>query len=145
MRPDGPPLLGRSVLLGAIEEALRTGGGVALHGPGGIGKSVLLEAVAAGAAARGDLVIRLRPAQSERLLPYAGVSDLVHRLPAAAPDALPPAQRAVLAAWRQGLPPRAAIPEPARRRVLPLLLAHHARARPILLVLDDVQWLDRES
>jgi DNA-binding NarL/FixJ family response regulator len=138
-------LVGRASLLAAVEARLATGGGVALHGPAGIGKSALLDAVAANAAGRGELVLRLRPAHTERGLPYAGVADLVVQLPPAAPAALPPAQRAALSALRQGVPVRAGTPALARRLVLPLLLAHCARTRPVLLVLDDVQWLDAES
>ena len=138
-------LVGRASLLATIEARLATGGGVALHGPAGIGKSAVLDALAAGAAARGERVLRLRPAQTERGLPYAGIADLVAQLPPAAPAALPPAQRAALNALRQGVPPRAGTPALARRLVLPLLLAHCARDRSVLLVLDDVQWLDAES
>jgi DNA-binding NarL/FixJ family response regulator len=132
-------------LLTTIEARLSVGGGVALHGPAGIGKSALLDAVAATASARGEAVLRLRPAQTERGLPYAGIADLIGQLPPDATAALPPAQRAALSALRQGVPTRAGTPALARRLVLPLLLAHCARSRPLLLVLDDVQWLDPES
>ncbi|MCM4079664.1 helix-turn-helix transcriptional regulator [Paractinoplanes hotanensis] len=135
-------MFGRDELLATIESRLVAGGGVALHGPAGIGKTALLEAAASAAAARGELVVWLRPVRSERLVPYAGIADLVAQLPPAAREALPPAQRAAL---RQGLAPRAGAAALVRRLVLPQLLAHSARLRPLLLVLDDCQWLDAES
>ena len=140
-----PPLFGRASLLADVEARLGAGGGVALHGPEGIGKTALLDAVAAAACARGELVVRLRPAAAESRLPYAGLNDLVAQLPAEALTALPPAHRAALAVLRQGTAPRAGAPALARRLVLPGLLAHCARSRWVLLVLDDVQWLDTES
>jgi DNA-binding CsgD family transcriptional regulator/tetratricopeptide (TPR) repeat protein len=145
LQSDASPLFGRAPLLTAIESRLSTGGGVALHGPGGIGKTALLDVVATAAAVRRELVLQLRPAQTERRLPYAGIADLVGQLPGDAAAPLPPAQRGALAAFRQGLPPRAGTPALARRLVLPLLLAHCARHRPVLLVIDDAQWLDQES
>ncbi|GGL16633.1 helix-turn-helix transcriptional regulator [Mangrovihabitans endophyticus] len=145
MRTEEHDLVGRAVLLAAIDDRLTAGGGVALHGPSGIGKTALLDALAASSAQRGDLVLRLRPAPSERSLPGAGVTDLMAGMPGDAATALPPAPRAALAALRQGLPPRASASALTRRLILPLLLAHCARERPVLLVLDDVQWLDAES
>ena len=145
MQSDATALRGRGPLLAEIETRLFTGGGVALHGPAGIGKTAVLDAVAAAAGARGELVLRLRPVRTERSLPYAGIADLVAQLPEAAAAALPPAQRQALAALRQGLPPRGGTTALARRLVLPLLLAHCGRRRAVLLVLDDAQWLDAES
>jgi DNA-binding NarL/FixJ family response regulator len=145
VQSDATALSGRGALVATVDDRLCAGGGVALHGPAGIGKTALLDAVAAGAAARGEFVLRLRPVPTERSLPYAGIADLVGLLPPGHAAALPPAQRAALAALRQGLPPRAGTPALARRLVLPLLLAHCARTAPVLLVLDDVQWLDPES
>ncbi|BCJ48890.1 hypothetical protein Asp14428_03650 [Actinoplanes sp. NBRC 14428] len=128
-----------------MEARLAAGGGVALHGPEGIGRSALLDAVAATAAARGELVVRSRPAAAERSLPYAGIADLVAQLPPDAVAALPPAHRAALAQLRRGVGPRSGAPAQVRRLVLPGLLAHCARNQPVLLLLDDVQWLDAES
>jgi DNA-binding NarL/FixJ family response regulator len=145
VQADATALPGRGPLLATIESRLLAGGGVAVHGPAGIGRTALLDAGAAAAATRGDLVLRLRPVRTERTVPYAGIADLVAQLPPAAAAALPPAQRAALAALRQGLPPRTGTPALARRLVLPLMLRHCARRQPVLLVLDDVQWLDQES
>ncbi len=141
----GSTLRGRGELLDTIEGRLAAGGGVALHGPAGIGKTALLDAAASAACARGEFVVRLRPVPTERQVAYAGIADLVSQLPDEARSALPPAQRAALAALRQGLAPRAGSPALARRLVLPLLLARCARTRPVLIVLDDCQWLDAES
>ncbi|MEV4641841.1 AAA family ATPase [Actinoplanes sp. NPDC049548] len=144
-RPAATALFGRGPLLAAAEARLAAGGGVALHGPEGIGKTAVLDALAATAAARGELVVRLRPAAAERLLPYAGIADLVAQMPPDALAALPPAHRAALSVLRRGAAPRAGAPALARRLVLPGLLAHCVRSRPVLLVLDDAQWLDAES
>ncbi|MBB4740954.1 DNA-binding CsgD family transcriptional regulator [Actinoplanes octamycinicus] len=142
---DLPTLHGREALLAEIDARLAAGGGVALHGPPGIGKTALLDAVAEPATARGELVLRLRPARGERTLAWAGVADLIRQIPPGAVAALPPAARHSLAALRQGRPPRTGVPALARRLLLPALLAHCARTGPVLLVLDDVQWLDPES
>ncbi|GIF15558.1 AAA family ATPase [Actinoplanes teichomyceticus] len=142
---DAPTLHGRAALLAEIDARLAAGGGVALHGPPGIGKTALLDAAADQATARGELVLRLRPARSERTLAYAAVADLLRQVPPHAEAALAPTARNALAALRQGRPPRTGVPALARRLALPALLAHCSRSGPVLLVLDDVQWLDAES
>ncbi len=138
-------LLGRPALLAAIEDRLADGGGVALHGPGGIGRSAVLEAVAAAASARGELVLWVRCAEADRRLPYAAVVALLDQVPDYALTALTGVQRRAVAAIRAGLPLRAGPPALARRLVLPALLGDLAGRTPVLIVVDDVQWLDRAS
>jgi DNA-binding NarL/FixJ family response regulator len=137
-------LLGRDGLLAAVEDRLASGGGVALHGPAGIGKTAILDAVSARAAVRGDLVLRLRPARTERSTPYAGIAALAAQLPQE--DA------AALRGRTPGLAPHDTdrnlehIGRPRiGRMVLPLVLARCARRGAVLLVLDDCQWLDAAS
>src|SRR5262245_6857874 len=113
MRSSGT-LFGRAELRAAIAERLAAGGGVALHGPPGIGRTALLDAVADEATARGDLVVRLHPERADQHVPYSAIADLIAQLPPSAAAALPPAQRAALSALRQALPPRAGSPALAR-------------------------------
>ncbi|GID64876.1 transcriptional regulator [Actinoplanes cyaneus] len=145
MLRDSPALLGRAALLADIDVRLAAGGGVTLYGPPGIGKSALLDAVTEQAAARGELILRLRPARGERTLAYAGIADLVRQVPPDVVASLAPAARTALAALRQGRPPRTGGPALARRLLLPALLTQSARGSAVLLVLDDAQWLDPES
>ena len=103
-------LFGRAPLLAAIEARLAAGGGVALHGPGGHRQDRAARRGRRPRRARGaSWCVRLRPAAAERLLPYAGIADLVAQLPEAAVAALPPAHRAALAMLRQGCRPAPAL------------------------------------
>ncbi|MEU6745007.1 LuxR C-terminal-related transcriptional regulator [Spirillospora sp. NPDC046719] len=132
----------RAALDGLLED-LRAGRGRALvmRGEAGVGKSALLE-YAVGAAA--DMrVARAAGLESEMELTYAGLHllcvPLLDRL-----DALPGPQRDALSVafgLREG-------PAPARFLVglaVLTLLAEAAEERPLLCVIDDVQWLDRAS
>ncbi|HET6633913.1 MAG TPA: AAA family ATPase [Streptomyces sp.] len=126
--PQTPPRLsGRGTLLAAVESRLAADGSAVLTGPSGIGKSALLEAVGAAAAKRGELVLHLVCGETERWVPCAGVRELLGRLPG------PPAV------------PAPAPGQAACRRVLGTLLARCAQERPVLLLVDDAQWLDAES
>src|SRR5262245_38028433 len=70
-------------------------GPVSLHleGEAGIGKTTLVRAVAAEAAARGYRVLGCQPAQAEQAMSFAAVADLLSVVPPEVFDALPPPQR----------------------------------------------------
>ncbi|NIK61324.1 AAA family ATPase [Kribbella shirazensis] len=114
---------------------------VVLRGEPGIGKSALLEYTQRGAS--GCRVARVTGVEYETELAYAGLHQLCapflplkERLPAPQRDALDTAF---------GLSPHG----PSDRFVVALaalaLLAEAAEERPLLCVIDDAQWLDRES
>ncbi|WP_435137638.1 AAA family ATPase [Actinacidiphila sp. bgisy144] len=137
---------GREALLEEAWQHLGREGGLLLHGPAGIGKSVVLDALAARAADAGATVLRCSPAPADTPLPYLGVIDLFARVPEDVVRALPSAPRTALrtALLREhgpvgpygGLAVRLAVLEALRR------LAVRA---PVVLVVDGLQWLDRPS
>lgn len=141
-----PVLVGRAIESLALEQALataRTGASavLVLRGEPGVGKTALLE-YARAAAADFDLVWA-NGAEAESGLPFAGLHQIC--LPfLAALEHLPAPQRVALES-AFGL---AAAPAPSRFLVglgALTLLAEAAAERPLLLVVDDAQWLDVES
>lgn len=130
----------RAGLLDTARAALAAGAGVVLTGPPGIGRSTVLAALAERFAADGHRVLRCAPSAAEQHLPYLGLIDLLGGLDEADLAPLPPHERAALdAALRRA--PAAPDPLTLRLAVLHLLTALCDRA-PVLLALDDAQWLD---
>ena len=145
-RGPGDELLGRAEecarLDGAVE-ALRSGAGgvLVLRGDAGAGKSALLSY--AGARAQDCRVLRVRGVQSETGLPFAALHQLCHPLTSRVAG-LPDLQRAALdrVFGLHGGP----MPEMFLIGVSVLsLLSDASRDLPVLCLVDDVDWLDRES
>ncbi|MCR6482877.1 AAA family ATPase [Amycolatopsis sp. OK19-0408] len=141
-----PELVGRGAELAALDGALaaaRTGHSrvLVVRGEAGIGKTALLEHVAAHAA--GFRVARTAGVESERELPYAGLHQLcvpfLDRL-----EHLPVPQRRAL-----GTAFGLTVGEPPAEFLVGLavltLLAGVAEDRPLVCLVDDAQWLDRVS
>ncbi|MET8542805.1 AAA family ATPase [Kitasatospora sp. NPDC004799] len=123
-------------------------GALLLRGEAGIGKTALLDDAVA-RAGESFRVIRAAGVEYEAELPYAGLSLLLapglDRL-----DVLPgPQRRALEAAFGLSDDGRGGEDGRADRLLVGLatlgLLAELAADRPLLCVLDDVQWLDRAS
>jgi DNA-binding CsgD family transcriptional regulator len=116
-------------------------GVLVVRGEPGIGKTCLLDAVAASAA---DFdVVRLVGIESEMRLGFAALHQLLTPY-LEDTDSLPPPQaRALKAAF--GMSADVA-PDPFLVGLAALtLLTAAATRRPLLLVVDDTQWLDQES
>jgi DNA-binding CsgD family transcriptional regulator len=126
--PAAPsPLIERAPELRALGAAVRAGSGVVvLEAAAGLGKTALLDHAAALAADDGSLVRRAAPGPLERHFPYGVIRAL---LEAPLGDALD----AVLA----GADTSAPIPHGIYRLCSSL--------GPLVLVIDDAQWADRES
>jgi DNA-binding NarL/FixJ family response regulator len=129
--------------ISALVDAVRRGEGevLLLHGPPGIGKTALLEH--AEHAAEGLTVLRVRGYEAETALPFAQLRRLlapVERLR----DRLPPVQAQALAGALDGqaVTPPAGVAVPM---AVLTMLAAAAEERPVLLVVDDLQWLDPAS
>lgn len=147
-RPPSPAatveLVGRSVessYLGGVLDGIGSGGGaVQVRGDAGIGKSELLRWAAGRAASAGCRMLSTTGLEAVAATPFSGLSDLLEPLLSRA-DALHPVQRrALLTALGRlaGPPPQLFLVALA---VL-TLLTEAAATRPIVLVVDDLQWLD---
>ncbi|WP_406636549.1 AAA family ATPase [Amycolatopsis sp. WGS_07] len=117
--------------------------GVVIRGEAGVGKSALVAEAAAAASVAGMRVLRTAGAEAEQDLAYAGLHQLLHPIRAGVAG-LPAPQRAALET-ALGL---AEGPEPSAYLVglaALTLLADTAAAKPVLVVAEDVHWLDRAS
>ena len=120
---------------------------VLVTGPIGIGKSALLDAVAEEHAARGIAVLRGSPVESDRRLAHSTLVDLLADLDHDLFDALSGRRRAAVdaALIRTGSAARCGGDVLALRLGVLDLLGALAELQPVLLVLDDAQWVDRPS
>ncbi|MFC8348366.1 AAA family ATPase [Streptomyces sp. NPDC057280] len=145
---DGPALLGRDRELSWIARLIDAADGdgprvLVLTGEPGAGKSALVDRAAAQAAERGRRVLRVRGCEGEQDLGFAGVHQLLRRVLGGV-DRLPAHQRDAL---RQALGmdpvggPTGPDPLTIRAAVLALLLDAAAQ-QPVLITVDDAQWLD---
>ncbi|WP_405620997.1 AAA family ATPase [Streptomyces sp. NBC_00076] len=143
-RPD--LLIGREELFTTAREQLVRGGSVLLHGPAGIGKSTVLRSLAAEYTGTAGAVLRCSATESESHLPFLALADLLGLVVDKVSGRLPAAQRTALESaltgrgestlQRDGLALRLA--------VLSVLRALAAEG-PVLVVADDLQWLDPAS
>ncbi|MEV0701973.1 AAA family ATPase [Saccharopolyspora sp. NPDC050389] len=130
-------------LLAEIIDGPGDRGGVLLHGEAGIGKSALVAEAVSAASVAGLRVLKTTGAEAEQNLAYAGLHQLLHPVRAGV-DALPVPQRDALRT-ALGL---ADVGEPSTYLVglaTLSLLADQAADRPLLIVAEDVHWLDRAS
>jgi hypothetical protein len=131
-------------LLGGLIDSLRVGGGAAaIYGEPGMGKSSLLNFIADRANHSGAQVLTARGIESEAVLPFAAITDLLWPLQEHFAT-LPAIQREALEvclALSAG-PPRG--PLAACAGALGVLKAAADRS-PLVILVDDFQWLDAES
>ena len=117
-----------------------------IEGEAGIGKTTLWSATVDHAQGLGWLVLSCRPAPSDAGLPLVGLADLLQPLPEATYLQLPaPQRRALMVAL---LREEAGADDLDARAVgtgLTALLGTLARDRPLLIAVDDAQWLDLAS
>jgi DNA-binding CsgD family transcriptional regulator len=145
MGMDG--LIGREAPIAALSAAIAAGGNqdgaILLVGEPGIGKTACLLAAQEAARDAGCRVAFTAGSAAESAFPFAGLHRLLQPLLSLA-GALPPVQRRALltAVGIQDGPP----PERFLTSVAALsLLSEAARHSPLLIAVDDLQWLDEGS
>jgi DNA-binding CsgD family transcriptional regulator len=145
-----PGVVGREPELASLRDfASRIPAGalaLVLEGEAGAGKTTLWEAGLAEATADGYRVLSARPAESEMSLSFSGIGDLLDPVLDEALASLSAAQnralsRALVLADDDGQPPD---PHAIGVALLTALRALAAE-RPLVIGVDDVQWLDAAS
>ena len=118
-----------------------------VEGEAGIGKTTLLVEAAAEAQSQGFHVLTAQGSPAEVTYAYAGVADLLRDVDVALFDALPDLQRIALERTRIGDIDIAG-PATDERIVATALLSvieGIGRRSPVLVIIDDAQWLDASS
>src|SRR4051794_7810641 len=151
-RPSRPvfEIVGRDEELGLVQafldESVDGPHVLVLQGEPGVGKSTLWLAGVEAALARGIRVLASRPAQAERGLAHMGLADLFDDVvDEALPGLTVPRRRAVEVALLR----REVAGDPIDERTLAVavrdILRLLSERGPILIAIDDLQWLDRPS
>ena len=143
----GPELIEReqeSAVLDALVDRLRDGGGaVVVRGEAGIGKSALLQRLRRRAEAQGVRPLVTVGVESEAEFAFAGLHQLLRPVVGALAQ-LPESQRQTLeAALGLGVDLK---PDSFRVAVAAFqLICEVADSEPLVLIVDDAQWLDRST
>jgi DNA-binding CsgD family transcriptional regulator len=142
-----PTLVGREQELPRVRAFLagEDGAKLLLEGEPGIGKTTLWSAGLADARTRDARILQARPAAAERDLSFAGLGDLLGDVREEI-GALPAPQRRALRAALLLDDVKGAPPDQRTIAVgLTELLSRAARDGPVIIAVDDIQWLDGPS
>lgn len=130
-------------VLGEFVAAAPGGGALVLEGGPGVGKTTVWEAGRDAGVAGGMRVLSARPNAAEMSLSYAGLTDLLDGVEPDALISLPAPQRRVLeVAMLRADPAGEAVTARGIAFGLLNLLRELAAGRPVLVAVDDLQWLD---
>ena len=126
-----------------VAEAAEDGGALLLTGDAGVGKTALLNVVAAEARRGGARVLRAAGAEYEAALSFAGLSQLLGPVLGQLSELEEIDRRALRVSL--GLIDGTTSEEQAVAIATLRLLSTLAAEQPVLAVIDDVNWLDRAS
>jgi DNA-binding CsgD family transcriptional regulator len=143
-------VVGRDAELSAIwalvESVSDGAAALVLEGEAGMGKTTLWSEGVAFAGEQSLLVLEARPAESEVALTFCALGDLLHPVLDEALAPLPEGQKRALSRALVLGDDEGPAPDPHAVGIALLnALRGLAEARPLLLAIDDVQWLDPAS
>ncbi len=143
-------LVGRRRELAVVENLLsslpRVSAALVLEGEPGIGKTAIWRAGVDLGTAAGLHVLVARPGAGDAVLSYQTLIDLLAGVPAQQLEHLPAPQRRALDAvlYRADAPDRAVDPRAVQAAVT-TVLSRLVEQTPVLLAVDDAQWVDASS
>ena len=141
-------IVGRDGELAVIEAFLdgTAPAALVLEGPAGIGKTTLWQAGIAGARERGRKVLVSRPLESDAGISFAGLRDLFGELFEEVANELPePQERALATALLRERANSDPVEPGAVNAAVRGALRSAGREHPLMLAIDDLQWLDGPS
>ena len=129
-----------------LDQASHRSAVLVLEGEPGIGKTTHLLAALDEAERRDIRVLLSRPSEAESRLAYAALADLVSTVEVAVLETLPTPQRVALERVLSRAPMEDAPTDPAATAAALLSVVQRLSERsPLLLVVDDLQWVDSSS
>lgn len=145
-----PEVVGREAELAAAAEFLadleRGPSALVFAGQPGIGKTALWQATIQRAVAASVVVLSARPAEAEAGLGFAALADLLDPVVEEVLAALPgPQRRALTVALLREEPGPGHLDQRAVAAATASVLRELARAVPVVVAVDDLQWLDPPS
>jgi DNA-binding CsgD family transcriptional regulator len=144
------PMFGRDAERAQIERVLDATAagpaGLALEGTPGIGKTTLWRAAVQSARGRGYRVLTTAPGEPDAVLAFVGLGDLFDEaVPEFAADLPDPQREALAGALSLDRAPEGAAESTALPRAILTMIRRLAQNGPMVLAIDDEQWLDRAS
>jgi DNA-binding CsgD family transcriptional regulator len=129
-----------------LDGAASSAVGCILQGKPGIGKTTVWRAAVESARQRGYQVLETAPSEPDSVLAFSGLNDLLDRISDGVLETLPDAQAdAMRAALLAGDLPNGSRDMQALPRAVLGVLRALAAAGPVLIAIDDEQWLDPAS
>jgi DNA-binding CsgD family transcriptional regulator len=143
-------VFGRDAELGRILALMELGDdgrpvAVVLDGEPGIGRTSVWRGAVAQARMAGRLVLMSSPSAAEADIAFAALGDLIGQVPAEFRVALPAPQQMALEAALLLREPGPSVDRLALGLAVGRLLSTVAATRPVLIAVDDVQWIDEPS
>ena len=141
--------LGREQELAAVERFVAGGAEapatLVLRGPAGIGKTTVWRAAMEAATGHGMAVVSTRPTRTEASLAYGGLADVLGPFQDLISGLPPPQRRALRVSLVLADPGPAPPDERAVAAAAASLLRLAAGSQPLVVAVDDLQWLDLSS